>query len=193
MQYSLAVLQTEFHTVQYIHSIAIFSGCPANTVPYGSIHTLYCNILWLSCKHSSILFNTYTLLQYSLAVLQTEFHTVQYTHSKTIAIFSGCPAHSVPYCSIHTLYCNILWLSCKQCSILFSTHTRPTYPKILLPVLRTAYVHIFRFLTGFFCGCTTNQSKRSSVKGQFFYHSSCKKTVCELTFSIIQTHSTQTT
>ena len=37
------------------------------------------------------------------------------------------------------------------------------------------YFQIFeRF---FVCGCTTNQSKRSSVKGQFFYYSSCKNSV----------------
>ena len=33
------------------------------------------------------------------------------------------------------------------------------------------------FWPDFFCGCTTNQSKWSSVKGQFFYHSSCKNNV----------------
>ena len=52
--------------------------------------------------------------------------------------------------------------------------TRPAYPKILLSVLQTAYVCISRFLTGFFCGCTTYQPKQTSVKGQFLYHSSCK-------------------
>ena len=57
------------------------------------------------------------------------------------------------------------------------TYFRPAYTKIFLSVLQTAYVCIFRFLTGFFCGCTTNQSKRSSVKGQFFYYSSCKNSV----------------
>ena len=31
-----------------------------------------------------------------------------------------------------------------------SVDGRPAYPKILLSLLRTAYVHIFRFLTGFF-------------------------------------------
>ena len=59
-----------------------------------------------------------------------------------------------------------------------SSHTtRPAYPKILLLVLQTAYVRIFRFLTGFFCGCTTNQSKQNCVKGKLFYHSSCKNSM----------------
>ena len=59
-----------------------------------------------------------------------------------------------------------------------STAYRPAYPKTLLSVLRKAAVRIFRFWPDFFfCWCTTNHSKRSSVKGQFFYYSSCKKSV----------------
>ena len=72
------------------------------------------------------------------------------------------------------------------------THIRPAYPKILLSILRTAYVRIFRFLTRLFCGCTTNQSKQSSVKG-ICSNIRLVRTVCELTFSIIQTHYTRTT
>ena len=53
---------------------------------------------------------------------------------------------------------------------------RPAYPKMLLSVLRTAYVHIFRFFTRFFVYAPPiNQNK--SVKGQLFYHSSCKNSV----------------
>ena len=50
-----------------------------------------------------------------------------------------------------------------------------TYPKILLSVLQTARVRIFRFLTAFYCGRTTNHQKQNSVKGHFFCYSSCKK------------------
>ena len=57
--------------------------------------------------------------------------------------------------------------------------TQTCLTKILLSVLRTAYVYIFRFLTGFFffCGCATKQSKQNSVKGKFFHHSSFKNNV----------------
>ena len=45
------------------------------------------------------------------------------------------------------------------------------------------------FVLLFFFGCTTNQSRQKSVKGQFFYHLSFTlRTVCELTFSIKQMH-----
>ena len=48
------------------------------------------------------------------------------------------------------------------------------------------------FWPDFLCGCTTNQSKRSSVKGQFsIIH--LVRTVCEPTFSIIQMYYTRTT
>ena len=48
-------------------------------------------------------------------------------------------------------------------------------PQMLLWVLQTACVTIFRFLTGLFCRCATNQSRQKSIKGQFFYHLSCKQ------------------
>ena len=35
----------------------------------------------------------------------------------------------------------------------------------------------FQIFCHIFCGCTTNQLKLSSVKGQFFYYSSCKNSV----------------
>ena len=54
---------------------------------------------------------------------------------------------------------------------------RSAYPKILLSVLQTACIRIFRFLARFFCGYSTNQSKQKSVKGQFFFHSYCKNSV----------------
>ena len=64
---------------------------------------------------------------------------------------------------------------------------RPVYPKIHLSVLQTDCVRIFRFMIGlfslfclvlrFFCGCTTNQSRQKSVKGQFYYHISFKNNV----------------
>ena len=75
---------------------------------------------------------------------------------------------------------------------------RPAYPKIHLSVLQTVCVRIFRFMNGlislfcfafFFFGCTTNQSRQKSLKGQFFYHLSfILRTECELTFSIKQMH-----
>ena len=58
---------------------------------------------------------------------------------------------------------------------------RPAYPKILLSVsvLQTSCDRIFRF----FPRCTTNQSKWKCVKGQFFYHSSCKNSVWTYIFN----------
>ena len=79
------------------------------------------------------------------------------------------------------LPCTALWPFCGSLNVssTFQKHnTRPAYPKILLSLvsaLQTACVCIFWFLTGLFCGCTTNQPKQKSVKGQFFCHSSCKK------------------
>ena len=35
----------------------------------------------------------------------------------------------------------------------------------------------FQILDRIFGGCTTNESKQNNVKGQFFYHSSCKNSV----------------
>ena len=48
-------------------------------------------------------------------------------------------------------------------------NTSVSTPNSLCP-----YFHIFDPI---FCGCTTNQSKQNSVKGPFFYHSSCKNSV----------------
>ena len=62
-----------------------------------------------------------------------------------------------------------------------------------MSLLQTHYVRIFTFLTGFFCGCITNQSKQSSVKGQFLYRSACKNSVWTHIFNLIQTHYTRTT
>ena len=69
---------------------------------------------------------------------------------------------------------------------------RPANPKILLSVLRTAYVRIFRFLTRLFADAPPiNQNKTvSKVK---FPVSHFVRTACELTSSIIQTHYTPTT
>ena len=66
---------------------------------------------------------------------------------------------------------------------------RPAYPKILLSVLQTACVCIFRFLTGFlFYGYTTNQSKQKKVSKDNFSIIHLIRTVCELTLSTMQTH-----
>ena len=69
---------------------------------------------------------------------------------------------------------------------------RPAYPKILLSVLQTAYVHVFRFLTGFFADAPPiSQSKTvSKVNFSTIHHA---ETVCELTYLIIQMHYTWTT
>ena len=56
---------------------------------------------------------------------------------------------------------------------------RPAYPKILLSVLRTAYDCIFRFVTRVFFADAPPISQN--------------ETVCELTFSIIQTNYARTT
>ena len=56
-------------------------------------------------------------------------------------------------------------------------NTSVSTPKSLSPY--------FRFLTGFFWGCTTNQSKQNSVKGQCFCHSSCKNSVSTHIFNYI--------
>ena len=53
---------------------------------------------------------------------------------------------------------------------------RPAFPKILLSVFRTAYVRIFRFLTGFFVA-VTNQSKIN------FSIINLVRTECELIFN----------
>ena len=60
-------------------------------------------------------------------------------------------------------------------------YVRPAYPKILLSVLQTDFLPDF---FSFFLWNTINQSKQKSVKGQFFYHSSCKNSY----FLMIQTH-----
>ena len=55
--------------------------------------------------------------------------------------------------------------------------TRPTQnTSVRTPNSLCPYFQIFDWI--FVCGCTTNQSKQNSVKGQFFYHSSCKNSVC---------------
>ena len=76
--------------------------------------------------------------------------------------------------------CSPLLLVC--CTVCLQCFSRLAYPKILLSVLRTACVRVFRFLSGFFGvgggldARPISQSKKS-VKGQFFYHSSCKNSV----------------
>ena len=70
-----------------------------------------------------------------------------------------------------------------------TTTTRPTYPKVHLSVLRTAYVRIFKFLTSFFL-----QMHHQSVKTKVnFSITHLVRTVCQLTTSTKQTRYTWTT
>ena len=55
---------------------------------------------------------------------------------------------------------------CELSMSLLNDSTRPANPMILLSVLPTACVHIFRFLTELFCRCATNQSKQTNIQGQ---------------------------
>ena len=76
--------------------------------------------------------------------------------------------------------------------LLFTSLRQTCLLKILLSVIRRAYVCIFWFLTGFFLRYTTNQSKQNSVKGHFsIIH--LVRTACQLTSSTIQMHYTRTT
>ena len=77
---------------------------------------------------------------------------------------------------------------------------RPAYPKILLSVLRTAYVRIFRFLTRsffffffFFFADAPPISQNEAVSKVNFSITHLVRTVCELKFSNIQMHYTRTT
>ena len=85
-------------------------------------------------------------------------------------------------------------ITTKQCqrSISYHSSCRPGYPKILLSVLQKAYVHIFRFLSGFSADALLiNQNKTVSKVNISIIH--LVRTVCELTSSIIQTYNTRTT
>ena len=87
-----------------------------------------------------------------------------------------------------------LWLRHGGCP------THPSIPKTIADMptpkysaLQTACAYIFRFWTRLFCGYTTNQSTQNSVRGQFFYHSSCKNSVGTHIFNYTDHHDTRTT
>ena len=56
-------------------------------------------------------------------------------------------------------------------------------PKYFSPYSEQPMSVFFDFWLDFFCGCITNQSKWSSVKGQFFYYSSWNNSVWTHVFS----------
>ena len=58
-------------------------------------------------------------------------------------------------------------------------------PKYFCPYSEQPLSAFSAFWPDFFCGCTTYQSKRSSVKGQFFYCLSCKNSVWTHIFNYI--------
>ena len=69
--------------------------------------------------------------------------------------------------------------------------TRPAYPKILLSVVQTAYIRIFRFLTIFLADTPPISQNETVSNVNFFFIIHLVRTVCELTSSIIQMHYTQ--
>ena len=88
-------------------------------------------------------------------------------------------------------YLVIMWyVSCYGPLLLL--WCRPVHSKVLLSILQTAKVHIFRFLTRFFADAPPISQNEAVSKVNFsIIH--LVRTVCELTFSIIQTHNTRTT
>ena len=105
------------------------------------------------------------------------------------------------------LYCVVLWCWCGVVcgvvgEVLYCTDTIHStvynYNQTCLPqntslsVLQTAYVRIFRFLTRFFADVPPI-SQNKTVPNVNFSIIHLAKTVCELTFSIIQSHCTRTT
>ena len=74
----------------------------------------------------------------------------------------------------------LTWMEVEAIHTLNKMYTRLAYPKIRLSVLQTACVHIFRSFTVSFCFVLQmhhKSIKHKSVKGQFFYHPSCKNSV----------------
>ena len=66
----------------------------------------------------------------------------------------------------------------KNFSTILETAKLQTCPSqnTSVPTPNSLYPY-FQIFDQIFCRCTTNQSKQNSVKGQFFYHSSCKNCV----------------
>ena len=114
--------------------------------------------------------------------LSTYTHTAKHTHTHTqLSTHTHTLKHTQTHLSTYT-----------HTHTHTHTHTRPAYPKILLSILRTVYVLILRFLTGFFADAPSISQNEavSKVKFSTIY---LVRTVSELTFSIIQTHYTRTT
>ena len=107
-----------------------------------------------------------TLSELTFSIIQTQYKTGTLWHSRHLYFAYTCLS-----CS-ESKYHQALLKSNVPCVLLSD---RPAYPQILLSVLLTAYVCIFRFLTGLFADAPP--INQNSVKGKLFYHSYCKNRV----------------
>ena len=75
----------------------------------------------------------------------------------------------------------------------YNTVNRPAYPKILLSILQTDYVRIFRFLTRSFADAPPISQNKTTSKVNFSIIQLVKNSVRTHIFNLIQTHYTRTT
>ena len=150
---------THIHVHIHAHTMYTYTHIHMYTythIPCTHTHTMY-TYTHIPCTHT----HTYHI---HIHTYHVHIHTYTWTHTHTYHVH------------IHTYHVHIhtyTWTHTHTYHVHIHSHTTdlPT------PVLWTAYVLIFRFLTRFFCRCTTNQSKQKQCQRPVFYHSSCKNSV----------------